>query len=156
MSSGADEIIRFGAHVVQLVILMVKLERGSCVDGDYVTIPTSQHRNSFGKGVDLILNWLVCEVPLARTRLHVVMGVGRIFSRGGAKSGEIWFLPLEIEKMTFFANNFKIHGEPCPPLPTPMHVVVVNVLNFVQIRSIVFSTRAVDLLFCKGSIWGRS
>jgi len=43
------------------------------------------------------------------------MGVERIFSRGvgskgfsqnlfhgGAKSGEIWFLPLEIEKPTFF------------------------------------------------------
>ena len=46
----------------------------------------------------------------------------KIFSRG-AKSGEIWFLPLEIEKTTFFANNFKIRGgqgRPRPPLPTPM------------------------------------
>jgi len=64
------------------------------------------------------------------------MGVGRIFSRGGdsrgfsqnffqegAESGEIWFLPLEIEKTTFFANHFKIQGGtwvPLPLLPTPM------------------------------------
>ena len=59
------------------------------------------------------------------------MGVGRIFSRGGAvedfpkilpggaKSGEIWFLPLEIEKTTFFANNFKIQGGGKPPLRRP-------------------------------------
>jgi len=38
----------------------------------------------------------------------------KIFSRG-AKIGEIWFLPLEIEKTIFFANNFKIQGRPCPP-----------------------------------------
>jgi len=47
------------------------------------------------------------------------MGVGRIFSMEGplgdfskifqgGKSGEIWFLPLEIEKTTFFADIFKI------------------------------------------------
>jgi len=47
------------------------------------------------------------------------MGVGRNFSRGGhqrifkkvflqqAKSGEIWFLPLEIKKTAFFAEIFK-------------------------------------------------
>ena len=29
------------------------------------------------------------------------MGVERIFSRGG-ESGEIWFLPFEIKKTTFF------------------------------------------------------
>jgi len=40
----------------------------------------------------------------------------------GAKSGEIWFLPLEIEKTTLFANNFKIQGRPMPPLPTPMQM----------------------------------
>jgi len=41
---------------------------------------------------------------------------------GGAKRGEIWFLPLESEKTTFFANNFKIQGGQGPPapLPTPM------------------------------------
>ena len=43
------------------------------------------------------------------------MGVGRNFSRGGAKSGEICFLPLEIEKTTFFANNYKILGARPPP-----------------------------------------
>ena len=57
------------------------------------------------------------------------MGVGRNFSRGGAvrdfpKSGGIWFLPVEIEKTTFFANNFKIQGRAmaplAPPLPTPI------------------------------------
>jgi len=44
---------------------------------------------------------------------------------GGAKSGEILFLPLEIEKTTFFANNFKIQGglDPLSPLPTPMFAV---------------------------------
>jgi len=67
--------------------------------------------------------------------MNVAMGVGRIFSRGGqygiypkcfpggAKSGEIWFLPLEIEKTTFFANNFKIQEgtkkPPEPPCPNP-------------------------------------
>ena len=34
-----------------------------------------------------------------------------------AKNGEIWFLPLEIEKTTFFANNVKIHGGLAPPVP---------------------------------------
>ena len=38
----------------------------------------------------------------------------KIFCRG-AKSGEICFLRLEIEKTIFFANNFKIQGRPCPP-----------------------------------------
>jgi len=44
------------------------------------------------------------------------------FFPGGAKSGEIWFIPLEIEKTTFFANNFNIQWGLCPPcpLPTPM------------------------------------
>ena len=40
----------------------------------------------------------------------------KIFSRG-AKSGEIWFLPLEIEKTTFFANNFKIQESQGPLVP---------------------------------------
>jgi len=46
----------------------------------------------------------------------------KIFSRGG-QSGKVWFLSIEIEKATFFANNFKLQGgpwPPCPPLPTPM------------------------------------
>ena len=34
---------------------------------------------------------------------------------GGTKSGVICFLPLEIEKTTFFANNFKIEGGKPPP-----------------------------------------
>ena len=41
------------------------------------------------------------------------------FFLGGAKSSEIWFLPLEIEKNNFFANDFEIQGGkglPCPPL----------------------------------------
>ena len=58
-------------------------------------------------------------------------GVGRIFFQGGAvgvfpkffpggaKSGSICFLPLEIEKTTFLANNFKIQGAR-PTLPTSM------------------------------------
>jgi len=63
------------------------------------------------------------------------MGVGRIFSwgeqqvffphffPGGAKSGEIWFLPLEIEKQPFLPKNSKSRGGlvlPLIPLPTPM------------------------------------
>jgi len=53
---------------------------------------------------------------------------GRIFPKffpGGAKSGEICLLPLEIEKKRFFANDFKIQGGqglPFPSLPTPMSV----------------------------------
>jgi len=45
------------------------------------------------------------------------------FFLGVDKNGEIWFLPLENETTTFFANNFKIQGgqgPPLPPLPTPM------------------------------------
>jgi len=38
---------------------------------------------------------------------------------GRAKSDEICFLPLKIEKTTFFANNFKIKGRAKPPLPPP-------------------------------------
>jgi len=40
----------------------------------------------------------------------------KICSRG-AKNGEIWFLPLEIEKTTFFAKNVKIHEGLAPPVP---------------------------------------
>ena len=61
------------------------------------------------------------------------MSVGRIFSRGGprgfflnfssgAKSGEIWFFPLETKKTTFFAENFKIQGRQGPPLSFPTHM----------------------------------
>jgi len=68
----------------------------------------------------------------------MVMSVGRIFHGRGAvgdfpkifsrgdKSGEICFLPLEIKKITFFANNFKIQGgkDPLHPLPMPMCMVI--------------------------------
>jgi len=55
----------------------------------------------------------------------LVHGRREDFFQGGAKSGEICFLPLEIEKTTFFDNNFKIQEGPkappaLPPLPTPM------------------------------------
>jgi len=58
------------------------------------------------------------------------MGIGKIFSRGpmvdfpnvflgwGAKSGEIWFLPLETEKTAFLLKFLS----PCPPSDT--HVCV--------------------------------
>ena len=39
---------------------------------------------------------------------------------GGTKSGEIWFLPLKIEKTTFFVEIFKIQGGAKAPLPMPM------------------------------------
>ena len=39
---------------------------------------------------------------------------------GGARSGEIWFFPLETKKTTFFAKNFKIQEGAKAPLPTPM------------------------------------
>jgi len=57
------------------------------------------------------------------------VGVGRIFPRGGAlgdfskifpggaKSGEIYFFPLEIKKTTFFAEIFKIQGRKATPVP---------------------------------------
>ena len=59
--------------------------------------------------------------------MFVCMGVGRNFSWGealvdfsksfstGAKSGEIWFLPLEIKKPAFFAEIFKF----LPPFRHP-------------------------------------
>jgi len=37
-----------------------------------------------------------------------VGGVSQHFFQGRTKSGEIWFLPLEIKKTTIFTNNFKI------------------------------------------------
>jgi len=43
-------------------------------------------------------------------------GFSQNFFQGGAKSGEIRFLPLEIKK-TFFANNFKFQGRQGPPAP---------------------------------------
>ena len=42
----------------------------------------------------------------------------KFFSRGG-QNGEIWFLPLKIEKQPFFANNLKILGGLCPPFRRP-------------------------------------
>ena len=59
-----------------------------------------------------------------RRRKNVFQGGGaagdfpKFFSRGG-QNGEIWFLPLEIEKQPFFANNLKILGGPCPPFRRP-------------------------------------
>jgi len=50
-------------------------------------------------------------------------GFSQKFFQWGAKSGEIWFLPLsKLKKQQFFANNFKIQGGKAllPPLPTPM------------------------------------
>ena len=59
------------------------------------------------------------------------MGVGRIFSSGGAlgdfskiflggpKSGKICFFPLETKKTTFFAKSSKIPGGQCPPFRRP-------------------------------------
>jgi len=54
-------------------------------------------------------------------------GIFSNFFPEGAKSGEIWFLPLEIEKRTLFANNFKIQGRakaPPAPFPTPMNQIL--------------------------------
>jgi len=38
------------------------------------------------------------------------MGVGRIFSRGGAKVGIFGFNPSKLKKQPALANNFKIRG----------------------------------------------
>jgi len=38
------------------------------------------------------------------------MGVGRIFSRGGAKVGIFGFNPSKLKKQPVLANNFKIRG----------------------------------------------
>ena len=46
-------------------------------------------------------------------------GFSQHFFQGGAKSGEICFLPLEIEKTTFFASNFKIQGGKPPSFRRP-------------------------------------
>ena len=58
------------------------------------------------------------------------MGVGRIFSRGGAKVVKFGFYPSKLKK-TFFAEHFKIQGEaltlPAPPFRRPwscMRVIV--------------------------------
>jgi len=45
-------------------------------------------------------------------------GFSQKIFQGGGKSGEIWFLPLEIEKTTFFADIFKIQGGQGPPPPS--------------------------------------
>jgi len=60
------------------------------------------------------------------------MGVGRIFSRwgtrgffqnfsrNGAKSGEIWFFPLETKKTTSLCRNFQYPGGSYLP-PSDVH-----------------------------------
>jgi len=63
------------------------------------------------------------------------MGVGKILTRGppgdflknflggGQNWWNLFFLPLETKRTTFFAKNFKIQGgkvPPAPPLSTPM------------------------------------
>jgi len=62
--------------------------------------PMHQHITAVSKITkyfELILHQYVRVVTYI---LH--MGVGRIFPGGWGKSGEIWFLPLEIKKTTFF------------------------------------------------------
>jgi len=51
----------------------------------------------------------------------------KFFSKGGAKSGEVWFCPSKLKKQPFFANNFKIQGwpwSPCPPFRRPCFQIV--------------------------------
>ena len=76
------------------------------------------------------LTWLTMQF------FNLDMGVGRIFSRGGAvrdfpkifsrggpKVVKFGFYPSKLKKQPFFANSFKIQGgqgPPLPPLPTPM------------------------------------
>ena len=65
---------------------------------------------------------------LAQRDPPTIMGVGRIFSRG-AKCGEIWILPLEIEKTTFFCLLFQNPGWGlATPLSTPMPTITIEVL----------------------------
>jgi len=47
-------------------------------------------------------------------------GFSQIFFQVGAKSGEICFLPLEMEKTTLFCYLFQNPGGTKAPLPTPM------------------------------------
>jgi len=73
------------------------------------------------------------SAPVVRLNRFTPMGVGRIFSRvgplgnffqnfsRGAKSGDIWFLRLEIEKATFFAETFKIQGGLAPTSDAHVH-----------------------------------
>jgi len=94
--------------------------------------------------VGYVCEWTIYAVKMVRLRESVTkkmvayIGVGRIFSRGwpagdfskillgGAKSGEICFFPLEIEKTTFLSEIFKIQGAfgPCPPFRRPWLCIV--------------------------------
>ena len=87
------------------------------------------------------------------------MGVGGIFSggvgsrgfsqnffQGGAKSGEIWFLPLEMKKKQYsFANNFKIQGGARPPLPPPFRRPWIQVKKCSSLTVLVFWWLLVNL-----------
>jgi len=63
------------------------------------------------------------------------MGVGRIFSRGG-KSGEICFLPLEIEKTTFLLIISKSRGGQGPTHATPLRRPCLQYKNFTKNYSV--------------------
>jgi len=55
-----------------------------------------------------------------RRRKDFSRGITRVFSYifpWGAKSGEIWYFPLETKRTTFFAENFKIQRGQGPPDP---------------------------------------
>ena len=90
--------------------------------------------------------------------MHVIMGVGRIFSRGGAKCGEICFLPLEIEETTFFANNFKIKGA-LPPFRRPCACCNYGIwtwYDFTNARRHYVSTDLGRILRCMLQFWAIS
>ena len=50
----------------------------------------------------------------------VSRGFSQSFFQWGGKSGEIWFLPVEIEKQHFFHIISTSRVGQGPPLPTPM------------------------------------
>jgi len=59
--------------------------------------------------------------------LNTIMhGRRKNFFQVGAKSGETCFLPLEMKKQPFFANNFKIQGgQGSLPPPSDAHAVMI-------------------------------
>ena len=97
---------------------------------------------------------------------NTAMDVEKIFSRGGgavgdflklfqggSKSGEIWFLPLEIEKTTFFANNFKIQGGLAPPSDAHEHsyaktLISVKIYVLLERSQVVWFQQTYALTLC--------
>jgi len=111
--------------IVALIIIVNLLKCGfsraiACFNSNVDLINAQEHFEKHFKSSrvfrvrgKIVPRRIECEFHFVNQREWASEG----FFPGGAKSGEIWFIPLEIEKTTFFANNFKIQWGPLPPLP---------------------------------------